>query len=186
MIPSTDIDALHEAIKTTLAAQFPACTVAFYSRPGERIPTPAILLEIEDIMADDPDEIGTEQLAATINVNAYCVMDYKAGKKKSVRSLAASVMAFARGKRWGQPVGAANVGMASPDTIAGREDDYEVMRVEWSHEALLGADVWTADQIVDEEGEPLPPPTDVFVAEVRDAMPPAEEDYQNLTDCNCQ
>lgn len=151
MIPSTDIDALHEAIKTAFAAQFPTCTVAFYGRPGERIPTPAILLEIEDIMADDPDEIGTEQLAVTLNINAYCVMDYKAGKKKSVRSLAASVMAFARGKRWGQPVQAANVGMASPDIIAGREDDYEVMRVEWSHEALLGADMWTADGVIPSE-----------------------------------
>lgn len=162
--PTTDIDALHAAIKAELAAQFPTCSVDFYPRPGERITTPAILLEIEDMQVDDPDDIGTEQLPVMINFNAYAVTDYKVGKKQAVKTLAGAVMAFARRKRWGQPVGPARVAGAFPDVILGREDDYEVMRVEFAHEALLGLDVWRLDH-EDADGNPLPPTEEVYVAE---------------------
>lgn len=181
MIPSTNIDSLHTAIKNALAAKFTTCAVALYPRPGEKITTPAILLELEDLPADDPDDIGSEQLAVVLNWNAYVVLDYKAGKKQAVKSLAAAVMAFVRGKRWGQSVGAANVVGAYPDVIAGREDDYEVMRIEWSHEALLGDDVWDADQLRDEEGEPIEPPTEVYSSD----QPGIENTYTDLAGCGC-
>lgn len=181
MIPNTNIDDLHDAILSALTAQFPTCTVALYPRPGEKITTPAILLELEDILADDSDDIGTEQLNVMINVNAYVVLDYKAGKKRNLRSLAGSVMAFVRGKRWEQPVGAANVVGAYPDTIGGREDDYEVMRVEFSHEALLGVDVWEADQLKDEDGEPLPPPNEVYVSD----DPGTPDSHEEIANCGC-
>ena len=181
MIPNIDIDDLHSAIKTALAAQFTTCTVDFYPRPGERIATPGILLELEDMPADDPDDIATEQLGVTLNFNAYVVLDYKAGKKQGVKTLAAALMAFIRGKRWGQPVGAANVVGAYPDVIAGRQDDYEVMRVEFSHEALLGQDVWIADQLVDVEGEPIPPPSEVYASD----QPGIKNTYTELAGCGC-
>ena len=138
MTPATDIDALHEAMKAAFAEHFDGVTVDFYGRPGERIATPAILLQLEDIAAEDPDDIGTEQLAAVLNFNAYVVLDYKTGKKQAVKALAGAVLAFVRGKRWGQPVGPANAVGAYPDAIQGREDDYEVMRCEFAHECLLG------------------------------------------------
>jgi hypothetical protein len=147
-LPTTNIDALHTAMKTALSAHFDDIAVAFYPRPGERIITPGILLELEDIQAEDPDDTGTEQLPVTLNFNAYVVLDYKAGKKQAVKTLAGGVMAFIRGKRWGQPVGAAAVTGGSPDVIQGKEDDYEVMRVEFSHEALLGVDIWDDDGVV--------------------------------------
>lgn len=181
MIPTTNIDDLHTAIKSQLAAQFPNCTVDFYPRPGEQIATPGILLELEDMPANDPDDIGTEQLAVSLNFNAYVVLSYKAGKKRNLRSLAGSVMAFVRGKRWEQPVGAANVVGAYPDTIGGREDDYEVMRVEFSHEALLGVDVWEADQLKDEDGEPLPPPSEVYVSD----DPGTPDSHEEIANCGC-
>lgn len=181
MIPSTNIETLHEAIKTEIAAQFTSCAVDFYPRPGEKISTPGILLELEDLPADDPDDVATEQLAVTLNFNAYVVLDYKAGNKLAIKTFAASVMAFIRGKRWGQSVGAANVVGAYPDVIAGRQDDYEVMRVEWSHEALLGVDVWTADQLIDEDGEPIPPPSEVYVSD----QPGVENTYTDLAGCGC-
>lgn len=143
--PSTNLDALHAAIKTVLAAKYPDATVDFYGRPGDRIQTPAILLELEDIQAQDPDDLGTEQLPAVLNFNAYVVLDFKAGKKQAVKVLAADVATFIRGKRWGCPVGAASVVGAFPDVLAGREEAYEVMRVEFSHEVLLGQDIWTED-----------------------------------------
>lgn len=147
-LPTTNIDALHAAIKTALSAHFDDIAVAFYPRPGERIITPGILLELEDIQSDEPDDTGTEQLPVTLNFNAYVVLDYKAGKKQAVKTLAGAVMAFVRGKRWGQPVGAAAVTGASPDVIQGKEDDYEVMRVEFTHQALLGEDIWDDDGVV--------------------------------------
>jgi hypothetical protein len=143
--PFVNLDTLHENIKAALAEQFPDANVDFYGRPGERIVTPAILLELEDIQVDDPDDIGTEQTASTLNFNAYVVLDYRAGKKQAVKVLSAAVLAFIRGKRWECPIGAAGVVGAFPDVIAGREEDYEVMRVEFAHEALLGEDIWTAD-----------------------------------------
>lgn len=149
--PSVNIDTLHAAILSDLSYQFPTCSVNFYPRPGERIVTPAILLEIEDIAVDDPDDIGTEQVPVVINLNAYAVLDYKAGKKQAVKSLAASIITFLHGKRWGTPVGAAKVVGASPDVIQGKEDEYEVMRVEFSHTGLLGADIWTDEGTVPSE-----------------------------------
>ena len=161
--PALDIDALHEAILAAITAQFPDATVDFYGRPGDRVITPGILLEMEDIQAEDPDDIGTEQLPCILNFNAYCVLDYKAGKKQAVKTLSAAVLAFVRGKRWGVAVGAANALGAYPDAIKGKEDDYEVMRVEFSHEALLGLDFWRQDSL-DEDGNPRPIAVEVNIS----------------------
>lgn len=141
MITPANIDSLHESMRDALAAEFDGVTVAFYPRPGERIQTPAILLELEDIQAQDPDDTGTEQMPVVLNFNAYVTLDFKTGNKRAVKVLAAAVMAFVRGKRWSEPVGAAVVSGASPDVIQGKEADYEVMRVEFSHEAILGAGI---------------------------------------------
>lgn len=137
-----DLDAFHAAIKAAFQTSFPDCFVDFYPRPGEKITTPAIILEVEDMTANDPDQIGTEQLNATLNVNAYAVLSYKLGKKQALRKFAAAVMAYTRGKRWGVPVGPANVLGAHPDKIDGQAEDYETMRIEFTHEALLGTDIF--------------------------------------------
>lgn len=181
--PTVNIDTLHTAMRDALAAQFDGVTVEFYGRPGDRIATPAILLELEDIQADDPDDIGTEQVPVMLNFNAYAVLDYKAGKKQAVKAFAASVLAFIRGKRWECPVGRAVTVGAFPDVIAGREDDYEVMRVEFSHAALLGLDVWRLDH-EDEAGDPLPEAETVYVAE---AMPEGSDpsDPVQIAPCDC-
>jgi hypothetical protein len=147
-IPATDIDALHTAIKSAIEDQFDGVTVAFYQRPGERVATPGILLELDDILSQDPDDMGTEQLPVTLNFNAYVVLDYKTGNKQAVKTMAGALMAFIHRKRWGQPVSAAAVNGSFPDRIRGKEQDYEVMRVEFAHEAVLGTDVWAGDGIM--------------------------------------
>jgi hypothetical protein len=181
--PTVNFDDLHDAIRSALATQFATAHVEFYDRPGQRIATPAILLEIEDIPVQDPDDVGTEQVPIDINCNAYCVLDYKAGNKQAVRAFAASVMAYILGKKWGQPVTRARTIGAFPDVIAGKEDSYEVMRVEWQHEGLLGADVWRLDH-QDEDGDPLPDITEVNVSTgVVGSDPDAPETIQP---CDCQ
>ena len=146
-----NISTLHANLKTSLAAQFPSCTVDYYPRPGEKITTPAIFIELDDIQADDPPDRGTEQTPVVLRFNAYVVEGYKIGKKLTVRTLAAAVMQFVRGKRWSCPVGAGKPVSATPDRFQGDTQEYEVMRVEWEHEALLGTDVWIDDGPVPEE-----------------------------------
>jgi len=180
--PAIDLDALHAAMRTALRSQFPTARVEFYDRPGERIATPAILIELEDIQAGEPDETGTEQLPVNLNFNAYAVLDYKAGQKQAVKTFAAAIMAFVRGKKWGMPVTAASIGSAQPDVISSKEDAYEVMRIEFSHEALLGLDVWRLDH-EDSDGEPLPAATDVFVSGGIDGEP-LDEPIQ-IAPCGC-
>lgn len=140
-----NISDLHAAIKTALAAQYPTAVVDYYPRPGDKITTPAIFIELDSIDADQPPDMGTEQTPVTLRFNAYVVQDYKAGKKLAVRTLAAAVMQFIRGKRWGTAVGAAMPVSATPDRFQGDTLEYEVMRVEWEHEAILGTDVWIDD-----------------------------------------
>lgn len=170
---ATDLDALHDAMKAAFAATFENCFVDFYPRPGEKITTPAILLEIEDILADDPDDIGTEQLAVTLNCNAYVVLSYKAGNKKALKKFAAAVMAYTRARRWGQPVGPANVVGANPDTIVGQPDDYECMRVEFSHAALLGTDVFAGAGVI---------PTEIYLGFSPLIGPDHIDDYMLVTE----
>lgn len=167
-----DLSALHTAIKTALAAQFSAATVDFYSRPGDKIASPSILFELEEIAAEDPDDIGTEQLAVTLRFNAYAVLSYKAGNKLALRALAASLMAFVRGRRWGCPVGAANVLGAFPDRLEGQPEEYEVMRVEFEHEALLGADVWPGGSL----------PLEVYLGHSPLIGPEHELDYELIAE----
>ena len=167
-----DLSALHTAIKNALAAQFPTATVDFYSRPGDRVASPSILFELEEIAAEDPDDIGTEQLAVTLRWNAYVVLSYKSPNKLALRALAAAVMAFIRGKRWSQPVGAANVLGAFPDQLDGQPGDYEVMRIEFEHEALLGADVWPGGSL----------PLEIYLGHAPDIGPDHEDDYELIAE----
>ena len=146
-----NLDTLHTNIIAALAAQYPTCTVDDYPRPGDKITTPAIFIELDDIQADDPADMGSEQTPVTLRFNAYVIHDYKAGKKRAVRTLAAAVMQFVRGKRWSLPVGQGMPIAATPDRFQSNTQEYETMRVEWEHEAILGTDVWIDDGDVPEE-----------------------------------
>lgn len=156
-LPPVDIAALHSAIVTAIGNQFPALElVAVYSRPGERIPTPAVLVQLDSIDANSPSQTGTEQLSVSLRFAAYCVGSYRDGQKLSVRTLTAAVSQFINLKRWGQPVGAAEFIDARPDKFVDEGNkEYEAMRIEWTHEALLGENVWT---------DPFDPPTTVWVS----------------------
>lgn len=145
-----NIEDLHAAMKTALAEKFKGVAVDYYSRPGETVKTPAIFIELDEAdAAANGGDIGTEQVDATLRFCAYVVLKFGDGKKLEARRLALSVMAFIQGQRWGQSVGAADVIGAYPDTFKAvnppaneSTQEYETMRVEFVHEALIGADVW--------------------------------------------
>jgi hypothetical protein len=141
---SVNIESLHAAMLAAIQAQFPTlATVAYYPRPGEKIETPAVLLELDSIEADSPAQTGTEQLPVLLRFAAYCVGSYHDGQKLAIRTLATSLMAFVNLQQWGQPVRAASIVDARPDNFRQEGNkEYEVLRVEFTHEALLGSDVW--------------------------------------------
>ena len=151
--PQVDLAALHSAMVANLQAAFPDVTVAAYSRPGERINTPAILVELDSITATSPIDVGTQQVKASLLFNAYCVVSYKGAGKFAVRTLAASLLAHVRGQRFGQPIGAAEPIGADPDMLEGVAGvEYEVFRVSWNHEpAYLGTSVWDSTGVIPTE-----------------------------------
>jgi hypothetical protein len=168
-LPAVDIVALHAAILDGIKGRFPTLLeVDHYPRPGEMIQTPAVYIELESFDADEPPNTGTMQLPVTLNFVAYAVCDYKLGSKLTVRTLAIALAAFINQQKWGQPVTAASVTHGGPDYMRAKlpqsSPEYEVMRVEWTHEALLNENIWidegTSPQFIFASGS-LAPNTDV-------------------------
>ena len=166
--PATDILQLHEAIKASVSLAFPNTFVDFYPRPGEQVQTPAILLEMEEIDSEDDGGFGTEQIEVSLKFNAYCLMSYKSGNKLALRSMAACLVTHIHRQRWGVPVGPARSISARQDSFGGPSDEYETMRVEFEHDAILGLSVWDDSGVV---------PISVFVGEAPKIGPPNIADY---------
>ena len=151
--PQADLSALHTAITAAIRAQFPDLKdVGAYPRPGEMVKTPAVYFELDAIEAAG-DGNDTEQVRCALTFNAYCVVSYKGTGKLATRLLAANVMSWLRGKRFGQPIGIAQPMSADPDTFAGDAgNEYECFRVMWRHEPVyLGTSVWDATGVVPTE-----------------------------------
>ena len=163
-LPQIDLAVLQEAIKTTIRAAFPSTgagavkVVDYYDRRTLKIDTPAVLFELTGITPSaPPDDVGTQQFSATLEFSAYVMVSYKETKAKvAVQTLAAKVLALIRGNRWGQKIQQAEVDGAFPDRMEVQNpppnsapqrqaDAYEVWRIDWRHEALLGVSVWDPD-----------------------------------------
>jgi len=161
--PEIDLIALHAAIQAALVEKFGQTvpSIDHYARPGEKVTTPAIFFELDSIEPSDPADVGTEQFDCILRFAAYCITDFKKTSdqikaKLAVRAMAANVLRFVRGQRWGQPVTQAVMLGAFHDTFALPVDQYEVQRVEWEHRGFLGESVW------DDAGQP---PTELHVVE---------------------
>lgn len=142
-----DLDALHAAVVGAIKEQFPSVvTVADYREDRQRLPLPAILVELDDIEAAPDEDPGTEQLAARTRWIARIIIGFRtANAEREVRKLAAALGAFIHMQRWGQPVEAAQVLTISPDTFDPSLDQYVVWAVEWQQVVHLGASVWKPD-----------------------------------------
>lgn len=142
-----DLDALHTAVVNAIEEQFPSVvTVADYREDRQRLPLPAILVELDDIEAAPDEDPGTEQLAARTRWIARIIIGFRtANAEREIRKLAAALGAFVHMQRWGQPVEAAQVLTISPDTFDPSLDQYVVWAVEWQQVVHLGASVWKPD-----------------------------------------
>lgn len=158
MSDALSITAVHAAIKTTLRAAFPTTgsnavpVIDYYTRPTEKFATPAIFFELTGI--DEPaegDDIGTEQLQCTLSFSAYVCVSYRAATAKiALRELVVALMGEVWANRWGCKIGAAENVTASPDQFSvepggtgnGAMQQYEVWRVDWTQDALIGTSIW--------------------------------------------
>lgn len=165
MSDALSITELHAGIKTTLRAAFPTTgsnavpVIDYYTRPTEKFATPAIFFELTDIgNAAESDDIGTEQLQVTLSFSAYVCVSYRATAAKiALRELVVALMGEVWDNHFGCKVkGAENV-TASPDQFSvepggtgnGAMQQYEVWRVDWTHDALIGTSIWdTAPEII--------------------------------------
>ena len=151
---NTTLDAVHAGIVAAIKTQFPDLkTVEAYRLDRKNLPTPACLIELTDMETGvDPDP-ATEQLAVLARFEARFVMSFKQGLKNpklEVRKLASAFAVFAKFKRWGCPIGAAEVVGIFPDDFDAELDQFECFRVEWQQVIHLGETIWTDSGIIPE------------------------------------
>lgn len=175
----TTLDAVHDGIVAAIAAQFPDLkTVEAYRLDRKSLPVPACLIELTEMDAVPDSDPGTNQLAVNARFEALLVIGFRQGlknPKREIRKLAASVAHFVRNKRWGCPIGAAEVVGAYPDDFVPELDQFECWRVEWQQLIYLGEEnVWQ-----DEPG--ATPPSRIFLGFVPNVGAGHEADYTEVT-----
>lgn len=177
-----DVGKLLEAMVERLKARFPAFkTVEEYAGFKQKIATPALAIEVSSIEQADEGRGATGQIDATLRCSAYILVSYKTvgGKKPTLRAAtaAAALMAYISGENWDQPVSLAEDIGAYPDEIPGNQE-YEVWRVDWQHEGLLGENALIEGEF--EEGEFIPP-TEIYIGHAP-RIGPGNEAYYQRTD----
>lgn len=146
-IRTIDLDAFHDAVVAAIKLQFPIFqTVEDYPEDRKPVTTPACLIEIEEMDGDDSDDPGTEQQAMKMKCAARIILGLRTPKmRRTARKLCGSFASFLRFNKFGMPVGEGRVIGAYQDAFEPELDQYEVWRVEWSHLAYFGDDVWMPD-----------------------------------------
>lgn len=149
MTPDTalDLDALHDGIRDSIAAAFPAlATVEDYREDRNGLRLPAVLIEMTELEPDIEADPGTEQLACLARFDAHIVIGFRTlAAKREIRKLAAALAKHVHGNRWGQRVGPAEVVAVAPDDFTPELDRFEVWRVEWQQPVHIGESVWRND-----------------------------------------
>lgn len=149
-IPSVSVAQVHNAIVTQLSGlltQFGIVYVQDYPRQVDKLEVPAVLLDVEQMdVLNDP---GTEQTRMSLRFSAVVVVgslrNDAAGldPRMSVRVLAMAVAHAINRQRWGiDGCGPAKVQQVQPDAFDPRLDRFECWRIEWTHEVMVGDDIW--------------------------------------------
>jgi hypothetical protein len=155
-LPEIDLQVYHENACEQIAEALTDIVqvVAAYPRFETVIPKTAITIELDTFTPDNPDDMGTEQFAANLRFVAFVFVSFlEDDAKLLVRKIGARLAAFVYGQRFGCPVGPAKIVVGSPDDMSlpgktgrnGEGEDYEVWRVEWSHDAFMGTNVWSGE-----------------------------------------
>jgi len=173
---TTDLVALHDAIVRDIQAKFPFFqTVEFYRTDRKTMPTPACILELDELPTDESDDPGNGQISLEARFVAHLVLGFKTDEVRlKIRKLAASVAAFLKNRHFaGVTHGACKVDGAYEDDFMPELDQFECWRVEWSCCVYIGDDVW------DESG--FTAPTQVFTSFDPDIGVANKDKYTNVT-----
>ena len=154
-IAGVDFDQLHDVIEEKLRTQFPVFKlVQFYRDEEERkAPTaqelPALLLELTNFDIDVDGDAGTEQMPLIAKFEARIIDTFNQRRAKiNVRKLAAAVALYIFQNKHFTGLGKFGVGVSTVDDIAEDAffpelDRYEVWRVDFSTQIVVGENVWT-------------------------------------------
>ena len=146
------LDALHEAIRDQVAAQFPDfLTVEFYrDDEGQSMPTPACLLELVEAEDAADMDAGSGQWHAMLRFQARVVMALRGPEVRlNVRKAALALATYLRLRRWdGIAADPCQVIACEPDEFAPNVERFAVWRVEWVQLVMLGESAWTNDGTV--------------------------------------
>jgi hypothetical protein len=157
-IPEINLQQYHTNAVTAIAGKFTADiqgAFAYKTFDGE-VPL-SISIELDSIFPSAPYDTGTEQFHGEFRFSAYVVVpftkegaDANYSPKLIVRQISTRLVGFIRGNRFGCPVGDARILSAAPDEFslpgksgrAGKTEEYEVWRIEWEFDAVIGEDAW--------------------------------------------
>lgn len=167
-----DLNLWHDSVISELKSISVLKTVDNYPREKKKITTPAAFLELTAITSRSDDNPNTEQLNATLEAEVRIICGYRTKNvKQVVRALAAQVAYTLDGERFGLPVQPARVGGCWPDEFDTELDQYEVWRVVFTQDVLLGQSVFDDDGIV---------PESMYVGYSPDTGVPHEDDYEQI------
>ena len=181
-LAGVDLDQLHHAIAEKLRTQFPVFKlVQFYRDEEERKgpstqELPALLLELASFDVDIDGDAGTEQLPLIARFEARIIDTFNQRRAKiNVRKLAAAVALYIFQNKHFTGLGPYGVGVSalgdiSEDAFFPELDRYEVWRVDFSTQIVVGENVWA------ESGE-TPTPVFGYAPEIGAAH---EDQYQEL------
>ncbi len=160
-IPDFNLQQYHENAVEDIAAHFTTGIegVFAYKTFDGQVPL-SISIELDSIFPGAPYDTGTEQFHGEFRFSAYVVVPFtKEGADETyipkliVRQLATRLVGFIRGNRFRCPVGDARILSAAPDEFSlpgksgrsGQTEEYEVWRIEWEFDAVVGEDVWKVE-----------------------------------------
>lgn len=150
-----DLDALHDAIAKQIAEAFPSfVTVEFYREDeDEKIPTPAILLEMTEAEPAPEHDAGTGQWPALVRFEARILMSARSrGAKREIRKAATALAAWLNLRRFsGVRADECHVIACERDEFTPKRDKFELWRVEWVQLVMFGTSAWRNDGAVPEE-----------------------------------
>lgn len=167
-----DLDALHQAIIDTLRQRFPDLrTVDDYPDDRQRVPAPALLIELIELAPMPDDDPGNGQLAMEANFEARYIVGFRGlDQQRAVRRNAAALAHFVHQQRWGLGIEPARVISCERDEFSPDLDEYHVWRLSWAQTVFVGESIWD-DGVT---------PTEVWVGVSPHIGPKDQEQYRRV------
>lgn len=170
MTDAIDLGEALDVVVASLAAQFTSFkTVAAEDESRDALKVPALIIQMSEIEPSPDADPHTGQLPCYIRFEARVVMGHRTPEvRREVVKAAGAIATFIHSNRLGVSWGAAVIGIIEPDEFSPIADKFDVWRIEWVHEANLGATYFVNDGVT---------PTEILVSYVPEIGPDNEAEY---------